>query len=286
MDNVQNTEQVPSQSINQNPEHSPAPEQKPVGDQLGFIARMEKKLRQEREALEKQRKEFEEKYNKVSKWEQYDKQLEIDPLEVLKEKGWDYEKLTNHAMSKISDEDLDPVQRELKELRGFKESVPDLIQQAIQNAINEENKKYEAQSYEQEIKNIKQTIAATISAAKDKYELINEHGDEALDLVFETIKKHVEQQRENGVEENDIKMMGYSEAADKVEAYLDNQLQRYLRLNKVKNKLGQNPGDINKSISKTISDDFAPRTAEVSESEEDRVKKAIELVRSGLLADG
>jgi hypothetical protein len=286
MENVQNTEHAEVSEKTISPDINQS-NQKPVGDHLSFIARMEKKIRQREEALEKQRKEMDEKYNKYSKWEEYEKKLEVDPLEVLKEKGWDYEKLTNHAMSKISDEDLDPVQRELKDLRGFKESVPQLIQQAIQEAVDKENKKYEVQSYEQEIKNIKQTISATVSSNKDKYELINEHGDEALDLVFETIKKHVEQQQANGVAENEIKMLSYTEAADKVEEYLDNELQRYLRLNKVKNKFGHNHGDPNKSpFNKTISDDFAPRTAPVSESEEDRVKKAIELVRSGLLSGG
>lgn len=274
---------VPTSTETQN--QIPTTQEKPVGDQLSFIARMEKKIRLEREEVEKQRKEIEERSKKYGGYDELDSLMEKNPLEALKRKGWDYQKLSEHFMSNITDEELDPVQRELKDLRGFKETVPEMIQKAIAEAIGSKEKEYQTQSHEQEIKNLRKTIAATVEANKDKYELINLEGESGLDLVFETIQKNALQQQEDGIEEDSIKLMSFTEAADKVEEYLDTQVQRYLGLNKYKQKSNPPQDSYNKLFqAKTISDDFSPRTAEVSESEEDRVRKAIELIKQGGLA--
>lgn len=285
MEGIQN--QVTTQTSQTNQENSNVQNDKPVGDQLSFIARMEKKLRLEREELEKAKRELDERGSKYSHYDELDSLLEKDPLEALKKKGWDYQKLSEHAMSKITDEELDPVQRELKDLRGFKESVPEMIQKAIAEAIEGETKKHEAYSIEQETKSIRNSIAEIIKADSNKYGVLGLEGEKGVDLVFETLRKHVQDQKDQDIPEEEIKMMSFAEAAEKVEAHLDSQLQRYLALEKYKTKLNPDQGDINKSASnllKTISDDFAPRTAVVSESEEDRVNKAIELIKRGGLS--
>jgi hypothetical protein len=259
-------------------------------NQFSVIARMEKKMREEREALKKKELEFEERGKKYSGYDELEQLLEKNPLEALKKKGWDYEKLTQFALQNVSDEELDPVQKRLKEaesrIEEFTKSFEEKVAAKVQELIGQKEQEYQTKSHESELKSIKQTIEATLSANKEKYELIHAHGEEAKNLIFDALQAHVVEQRENGTPEDEIKMLSYAEAADRVEAYLESELDKYLKLSKIKSKLSpqQSPQDsLLKSFqTKTISDDFTPRSVQVNESEEDRVRKAIELVSKGI----
>jgi hypothetical protein len=298
---------VNENNINQVNETTPqsAGQQTPpeFANQFSVIARMEKKMREEREALKKREMELEERGKKYSGYDELDQLMEKNPLEALSKKGWDYEKLTQFALQNVSDEELDPVQRELKttksKLEEFEKSFDERVMAKVQELIGNKEKEYESKAHELEIKNIRKTIEATVEANKEKYEFINAYNDvakeeagedgkadSALDLIFDAIQSHVVQQREDGVPEDQIKMLSYTEAADRVEAYLEGKLQKFLTLSKVKSKLNpapQTPDSLIKSFqTKTISDDFTPRSVQVNESEEDRVRKAIELVSKGI----
>lgn len=257
-------------------------------DKFSVIARMEKKIREEREALKRKEQEFEERGKKYSGYDELEELLAKNPLEALKRKGWDYEKLTQFALQNVTDEELDPVQKELKttksKLEEFEKSFDERVMAKVQELIGNKEKEYETKAHEVELKSIKTSIKNIIESNKEKYELINTHGQEAEDLIFEALQAHVIEQREGGIPEDEIKMLPYSEAADRVEAYLEGQLEKYLKLSKIKSKLSpQTPDSLIKSFqTKTITDDFTPRNALVSETEEDRVRKAIELVQKGI----
>ena len=81
--------------------------------------------------------------------------------------------------------------------------------------------------------------------------------------------------------------MKIEEAADRVETYLDSQVQKYLNLNKYKNKKSDEESSVENFFKKsqspqTLTDSFTPKSKSVEElSEQERMLAAVNLLKSG-----
>ena len=257
---------------------APQQDQGSLHENFAKLTKLERKLREERENFGKEKLTYEEKLKKLKDLEEGESLWDQNPLDYMKKKGWDYEKLSKHVLSSMSDDDLDPIAKLQKQYESRIKEVESGTEKRIREAIESKEKEYATKNQQAEIQRFKSGVKDYVSQNKDKYELITKEGDEGYNTVFDIIQGDLVNQVNAGTEEKDLKMMTYEQACDKLEAYLDTQLDSILSLNKVKSKLGQklqNP--------RTITNDFSPRTGNTHSTEQERVEAAKRLVESGFL---
>ena len=268
------------ETVKQQPDNTQVTPEQPgsLHENFAKLTKLERKLREERENFGKEKLTYEEKLKKLQELESNDSLWEQNPLEFMKKKGWDYEKLSKHVLSSMSDEDLDPIAKLQKQYDARMKEMETSTESRIKAAIEAKEKEYATKNQQAEITRFKSGVKDYVAQNKEKYELINKEGDEGYNTVFDIIQGDLVNQVNAGIEEKDLKMMTYEQACDKLESYLDSQLDSILSLNKVKSKLGQklqNP--------RTITNEFSPRTGNTHTTEQERVEAAKRLVESGFL---
>jgi len=193
----------------------------------------EQKAEQERKAWEAEKKALQE---KLSPYENLDEVVKANPLKFLSEKGITYEELTKQVLN-----DQNPTaERMIQNLEEKLSRKYEAQLAELQKKIEEK----EAQEAEQQLEQQKQAYRAEINdyvTKNDKYELIALNN--AQETVFEVILQHYEQTKAEG----EPRVMEISEAADAVEAYLEEQASALLeKSKKLKSKLGASTPSSNK----------------------------------------
>ena len=149
-----------------------------------------------------------------------EERLRRNPFETLEEMGLGYDKLTELALNdgKLTPEMQMKLMREELE-HGYKSKFEELEERLSQKEQEEEYNKYESIET-----NFKQEIDSFVNG-KDEFELINANG--ASDLVYDVIEEHY----------NDTgRVLNMDEAAEAVESYLEDELEKLMSLGKVKSK--------------------------------------------------
>ena len=262
------------------------PEQKQES-KFDIIAKMERKLRKEREEIEARKKEIELSSQKYKQLEELDSTWEKNPLEFMEKKGWDFEKLNKFVMENGDPRHVDPMAKKLFEYENKFKELETKTEQKIRDAIEAKEKELMQKEQNMQLEMFKGEVKSFINQNKDKYEFVASEGDSGLGLVFDLIQTDVMNQLKSGKKENELKIMTMDDACEKVEKYLDSTLEKYLSLNKVKSKFGQKQEKLPEQVREkvTISDTFAARTNSQPMSEQDRVKQAIELVTRGVISN-
>lgn len=269
-----------------------APAQIPVDAQknqpenkFDIIAKMERKLRREREELEARRKDMDSSSKKYKDLEELDSTWEKNPLEFMEKKGWDFEKLNKFVMENGDPRHVDPMAKKIFEYEKKFADLEKSTEEKIKLAIEAKEKEMSKKEADMQVEMFRGQVKSFIDQNASEYEFIASEGDSGLGLVFDLIQTDVVNQLKSGKNEKDLKIMPMKEACEKVEKYLDSTLEKYLQLNKVKSKFGQKQEKMPEQSQKrtTISDDFAARTTSQPMSDQDRVKQAIELVTRGVI---
>jgi hypothetical protein len=250
------------------------------------LAKMERKNREREQGFSAKEKEWEEKSKKLTEYEEYMKLLDENPLEAIKKKkGWGLKELNEHAVSTQSDEDLDPVSQITKQFQSQMEEMRKAMTEEFENKIKEKEEGYTRKEQEQSVQQFKYEIKDFISKNADEYEFINAE-ESGMDLVYDVIYTDIMNQKKQIDEdgEGELKMMDVKDAADKVEAYLDKQQEKYLNLKKVKSKFGGEDkigAFLAQSQPKTLNNSFAPKSKSVDQLDpEERRMEAERLVKS------
>lgn len=258
-------------------------EAKQEDPRLSLLAKMERKLKLQEQEYKQKLKELEEKQSKYKQYEE-EESLWQNPLELLKRKGWDMEKLNKHVIENSSEEDLDPVARKFKEFEETLKKKDTEYEEKMKKLIAEKEEELKAKDFERQIAEFKSDVKSFLAKNFDTYELINaeENGPE---IVFDVIREDIARQQQAGKE--NIVPMDLKEAADKVESYLDSHVQKYLNLNKYRNKKSDEENAVESFLRKsqapqTLTDSFTPKSKSVEElSEEERMLAAVNLLKSG-----
>ena len=189
------------------------------------LSRREKDIRAKEAEYEYRMRELEERLQELQNPPEepqapIEERLRRNPFETLEELGLGYDKLTELA---LNDGQLTP-EMQMKLMRdelenGYKSKFEELEARLSQKEEEEEYNKYESID-----NNFKQEIESFVNG-KNEFELIN--ANEASDLVYEVIEEHY----------NDTgRVLELDEAAQAVESYLEDELEKLMSLGKVKSR--------------------------------------------------
>ena len=192
---------------------APEPKKDPLSPKFAALTRKEKELRTREIALK-------EREAKAQGWESDTKTFKENPLEFMKKHGLSYEQLTHMILN-----DGKPTQDQKNS--SLEERVTNLTKQIEEKELRqkEEAEKQSQAQVEQVVASFKSDITDFIKTNFEKYELIATA--QAEESVYELVEAHYQQ---NG------RVLSISEAADQVEAYLEEESRKFLGLKKFQKK--------------------------------------------------
>ena len=236
-----------------------APKEEAVSPKLAVL------MERERQALNRERmaKSQEEKLrDRLLKVEQFES-VKTDPKKALEFLGLSYDQLTQ---SILKDGEVPPsveIQRLREEVEQYKAQVKQKWDQEA-----EEKKKQVEHAESKAVTDFKSEINDHLKSNSERYELIA--FEEANDLVFEVIDEHYNRtvNPETGVGQ----VLAISEAADKVEKFLEEKYVRAKEKNKVKAFWANVPKNVQDQLKKqetsqppkTLTNNLGPRVSEKS----------------------
>jgi hypothetical protein len=234
-------EKIEAESANNSEEGSQVEEvQEPKNDfdaKFAALSRREKQLREKESQMQQQYEaklaEIEAKLEslsapKVEEVQEVEKEPELpleyrlkkDPLGTLSELGLSYDQLTNLA---LNDGKLTP-EMQMELMKQELESKYNSKFESLQNELLERDKRLEEEKYNETVTNFKNELTSFVNS-NDNYELIR--ANDAVDVVYDVIEEHY---KETG------NIMSKQEAADQVESYLEAEVEKLLKLNKLKSR--------------------------------------------------
>ena len=285
------TESIVSQAVN--PEvvnnasesievESPAPQVDDWSQKLALLAKKERGLLEKQKSWQQKLKDMEEKEKKFSEWEQLDRLATENPSEFFKKKGLKFEELQDKMLASLTDEELDPIQKQLKELKTQLSSKDEEYKKLLEEKFAEQDSLKKNQEIEEQSKYYNAELKKFIQSKADDFELITTF--EAADEVFSVIKQVYLKTAESGAP----KLMTFDEACQLYEKKLEETVQGMAKSNKVKKLLGVNADEDffgSKVMGQfTLDDSFSQSSANSPElkTEEERLRAAAKLFEQQL----
>jgi DNA repair exonuclease SbcCD ATPase subunit len=285
------TESIVSQAVN--PEvinnasesievESSAPQVDDWSQKLALLAKKERGLLEKQKSWQQKLKDIEEKEKKFSEWEQLDRLATENPSEFFKKKGLKFEELQDKMLASLTDEELDPIQKQLKELKTQLSAKDEEYKKLLEEKFAEQDSLKKNQEIEEQSKYYNAELKKFIQSKADDFELITTF--EAADEVFSVIKQVYLKTAESGAP----KLMTFNEACQLYEKKLEETVQGMAKSNKVKKLLGVNADDDffgSKVMGQyTLDDSFSQSSANSPElkTEEERLRAAAKLFEQQL----
>lgn len=254
-----------------------------LAQRLAILAKKEKGLLAKQQEQSAKLKEYEEKAAKLKQWEELEGLLQKDPVEFFKKKNVDFNDVQQKWLSSLNDEDIDPIQKQIKELQTKLASKDDEYKALLEEKLNERENVKKQQEIEEQSKYYNQELKKFIADKADQYDLINTF--EASDEVFNVIKTVYLKTAEKG----NPKLMTFDEACDLYEKKLEEHVQSMKKSKKVTKIFGvEDSEDIFGKVSGqiTLDDSFSPSSAHSPElkTESERLRAAAKLFEQQLKA--
>lgn len=266
-------------SVESSPEGMPA-QSSPVDDdmssRLAILSKKERGLMEKQKALAQKMKELEERNAKFSQWEELDRLSTENPAEFYKRKGLPFEQLQKKFMESLQDDELDPIQKQLKDLTQKLANKDEELKNLLEEKLNERETTKKQQEIEEQSKYYNQELKKYISEKSEDFDLINTFG--AADEVFNVIKTVYLKTAETG----NPKLMTFQEACELYEKKLEELVGGMSKSKKVSKIFGVQDSEdpIGKMFGQTTLDDsFAPSSAHSPElkTEAERLRAAAKL---------
>ena len=221
-------------------------------------------------ALSRREKQLLEEKNKAkeveSKWGEIEEAKKAGVMKLLEYHGLSIDDVISEALGEEDDTEIDPVDKIRQEFEAYKKEQEDKITEE-KRKLEEENQN----SIQKAIDNHKQAISSHISQNLDKYELINNQGEQ--DLVWEVTEAHFDEYGE---------VLSIEQAADKVEEYLENQVRDLLKLKKFSGREPVQDKDLGKKEAPTLNSRYSNSEVPVTEkslTREESLKQAASLLK-------
>jgi hypothetical protein len=256
-----------------------------LAQRLAIVAKKEKSYYEKRKQDEVKNKSLEERYEKLKEWEELDKLATENPSEFFKKKGLSFEQIQQKMLESMQDDELDPIQKQLKELQAKLASKDDEYKKLMDDKFSERESAQKQQEIEEQSKFYNQELKKFIGENLDDYDLINTF--EAAEEVFNVIKTVYLKTSENG----NPKLLAFKEACDLYEKKLEEVAQNMTKSKKVAKIFGTNIGeeDIFGKVSgqTTLDDSFSSSSAHSPELKTDaeRLRAAAKLFEQQLKAN-
>ena len=196
-----------------------------------------------------------------------------------------FEQIQQKMLESMQDDELDPIQKQLKELQAKLASKDDEYKKLMDDKFSERESAQKQQEIEEQSKFYNQELKKFISDKSDQYDLISTF--EAGDEVFNVIKTVYLKTSEKGTP----KLMTFDEACDLYEKKLEELVEGMKKSKKVSKIFGADIGeeDIFGKVSgqTTIDDSFSSSSAHSPELKTDaeRLRAAAKLFEQQLKAN-
>ena len=247
-----------------------------LASRLAILAKKEKSILQKSQEFQAKMKEMEQKMEKLKQWEELDKLSQENPAEFFKRKGLSFEQIQQKMLESLGDEDLDPIQKQLKELQVKLASKDDEVKKLLEETLSERDKKAKEQEIEEQSKYYNEELKKFIDSKAEDYDLIKTFGAE--DEVFNVIKTVYLKTAETGTP----KLMSFDEACNLYEKKLEELVGGMQKSKKVSKIFGVS--DSEDPFAKvfgqqTLDDSFSQSSANSTElkTEEERLRAAAKL---------
>jgi DNA-binding protein H-NS len=282
---------IAAAALDHAPASAPAPTETPAIEtpsdpRFELISKLERKVKTREQELSARQKELEEKAQRYGKYEEVEGIIKTNPLQALKQMGWDgdMETLNRWAMENLGEDELDPVAKRFKEIESTMSAKEKEWEEKLAKAIEAKEQEISQKQNEYQIKEFKQGIKSFLSENKDTFELLAAQ-KEADNLVYELIYEDVLRQQQAGKE--DITPMKFKSAAEKLENYLDAQLEPLLKSKKIQSRFTKTDSWMDKlaaqSAPATINNDMTPQSSISAEelTQAERMELAIKKLKEG-----
>ena len=222
-------------------EEASEPEEDKFASKFAALSRRDKELREREAEINNKLALLEEKFAALENPSEPEKEPELpleyrlksNPLETLKEMGLGYDKLTELALNDgklTTDMQMQLMREELESKFGSE-------LERLQNELAEKEKAQEEQKYEEVVNNYMNELTEFVNTDQ-KYELIR--ANDSVDLVYDVIEDYY---NETG------RILDMNEAADQVEAYLEEELDRIVNnTQKLQEKFGLTKAEAEKIV--------------------------------------
>lgn len=247
-----------------------------LASRLAILAKKERSILEKTQSFQQKMKEMEEKMAKLSQWEELDKLATENPSEFFKKKGLSFEQIQQKMLESMADDDLDPIQKQLKELQQKLASKDDEVKKLLEETLSERDKKAKEVEIEEQSKYYNQELKKHIESKADDYDLIRTFGAE--DEVFNVIKTVYLKTAESGAP----KLMTFDEACNLYEKKLEELvggMQKSKKVSKIFGVSGTDDPFAKVFGQTTLDDSFSQSSATGNElkTEEERLRAAAKL---------
>lgn len=254
-----------------------------LAQRLAILAKKEKGLLTKQQSFAQKMKEIEEKEKKLSQWEELDRLASENPSEFFKKKGLSFEQIQQKMLESMQDDELDPIQRQLKELQSKLASKDSELEKLLNDKLAERDQAKKEQEIEEQSKFYNQELKKFIQEKSEDYDLINTF--DASDEVFNVIKTVYMKTAEKGAP----RLMSFDEACNLYEKKLEEQVQSMKKSKKVLRLFGAeaHEDEIAKVFGQTTLDDSFSQSSSTSpefKTEAERLKAAAKLFEQQIKA--
>lgn len=188
---------------------------------LDFARRFTALTKKERDILAKEER-LKSENQQYSSWKAKEELAKTDPLKLMDQYGWDLNKLAELALN----DNKPTANLEIQELRAQV--------QEMKKEREEEKQAKQTRETQTNVDNYKKDLTEKIKSKSEQFELVNHFGE--YDTVYKIMNDHYMQ--------NDGEILDLDEAAQRVEKYLEDQLEKAAKTKKFTSRYGQKPPEI------------------------------------------
>lgn len=256
-------------------------ESKELSPGLAILAKKERALLQKQQEMTRKMKEMEEKMQKLSQWEELEKLASENPSEFFKKKGLSFEQVQQKMLESLNDEELDPIQKQLKELQNKLASKDDEYKKLLDEKLSEREKLQKDKDVEEQSKFYQQELNKFLQDKAEEYDLINMF--QAGEEVFNVIKSVYLKTAESGTP----KLLTFDEACNLYEKKLEEMVGGMKKSKKVSKLFGLSESEdpIGQMFGQTTLDDSFSQSSSTSpeyKTESERLRAAAKLFEQQL----
>lgn len=260
------------------PVEPPKPE--PASPQFELLAKKEAQIvraqmesKREREEIAKEREAMAKDREEFQRYQERKKLAKLNPTVALEDYGLTYEELTDFQL-RGGTPPGEVIAKSVKEqLEAFKKEHEERFTKE-----REEQKRLSEEQAALQIEEFKVNMTDYIKEQTDAFELINQY--EQYDLVYQTIAEHWEKTKG----EQRPRVLSTKEAAELVEKYLEDLVDKGLKSKKFSNKLKpeepapQTPQKMHEQMAKTLTNSMNSTSVPSGlpkQTEDDRIRRAL-----------
>ena len=227
--------------------------------------------------------EIAEKQKKYTQYETLDSELSTDKrkaLEFLQSKGLSLEELSNLLVDELNPNEEVKFKRMQTETEKKLQARLDALEKTLEEKESKKKEAEELSAKEQHEKVVQKVMGDLTKFVNDdpNYELIRSYN--SVDMVFQVMEQHYDQQVKAGTPDQMIKVLTYKEACDAVESHLEEQVTKVYEAKRSKqapkdNK--QEPQKTSQTLSNTLSSEV-PVSGDRPLSNEESLKRAAKML--------